>query len=73
MKWSSCSFVNDRFKNYDLTKISEGEKDFSDLLKNHLKILKLLDSSSKRKKYINDFIQFEDNRSMKRIVIELLN
>ena len=73
MKWSSCSFVNDRFKNYDLTKISKSEKDFSELLKNHLKIVELIEDSIKRKKYIEDFIQFEDNKSLKRIVSELIN
>tara|TARA_Y100000590_G_C15722599_1_gene1014020 strand:- start:1437 stop:2726 length:1290 start_codon:yes stop_codon:yes gene_type:complete len=73
MKWPSCSFVNDRFSDYEITKISKNEDDFSALIKNYKTIAKSLEISSKRKKYIKDFIQFEDNKSMTRIVNQIIN
>ena len=73
MKWPSCSFVNDRFSNYGITKVSESESDLPLLMRDYKEILKSDELIINRKKYIEDFIQFEDNKSMSRIVNELLN
>ena len=72
IKWESCNFVNDRFANYNVTRVSKNHKDLINLLKNINTIGKEMKNNDLFKNFIDKFIHYEDSKSMERIVKHLI-
>ena len=71
IKWESCSFVNDRFSEYDLTRVSKDSGDLNDYLNEIDTIKNELLINTKREKFIKEYIKFEDDQSLNRIINQL--